>query len=60
VGYGFQKNLFSGPQKVLEYLGRYTHRIAVSNFRIKSLENGKVIFTWTDRADNNTVKDLKT
>jgi len=55
---GYAKSPFSGPQKVLEYLGRYTHRVAISNFRIKALENGKVIFTWKDRADNNTEKEM--
>lgn len=55
---GYAKPPFSGPQKVLEYLGRYTHRVAISNYRIKFLENGKVIFTWKDRADKNTVKEM--
>ena len=36
---GYAKSPFSGHQKVLEYLGRYTHRVAISNFRIKAFEN---------------------
>ena len=48
----------SGPDKVLEYLGRYTHRVAISNHRIKSIEKGKVVFTWKDRARNNATKEM--
>jgi predicted Zn-ribbon and HTH transcriptional regulator len=39
---------FGGPEQVLQYLGRYTHRIAISNHRLVSLENGKVTFRWKD------------
>jgi hypothetical protein len=42
------KRPFLGPPQVIEYLGRYTHKIAISNHRIKSLENGKVKFTVKD------------
>ena len=45
-------------RKVLEYLGRYTHRVAISNHRIKSFENDKVVFTWKDRAQNNALKEM--
>ena len=55
---GYAKSPCSGPEKVLEYLGRYTHRVAISNYRIKSFENGKVVFTWKDRAQNNAVKEM--
>jgi hypothetical protein len=55
---GFAKSPFSGPEKVLEYLGRYTHRVAISNYRIKTFENRKVTFTWKDRSDNNTTKEM--
>ncbi len=37
-----------GPQQVLEYLGRYTHRTAISNQRLVSMENGNVSFRWKD------------
>jgi hypothetical protein len=40
------------PEYVLEYLGRYTHRVALSNQRIVALENGMVTFTYRDRATN--------
>lgn len=42
------KRPFLGPPQVVEYLGRYTHKIAISNHRIKSLEDGKVKFTAKD------------
>jgi hypothetical protein len=44
------------PAKALEYLARYTHKVAISDSRIKSIENGRVTYTWRDRADNNTEK----
>jgi len=43
---------FGGPKQVLEYLGRYTHRVAISNSRIKRIENGKVFFEYKDYRDN--------
>lgn len=39
---------FGGPPQVLEYLGRYTHRVAISNHRLVSLEHGQVSFRWKD------------
>lgn len=42
------KRPFLGPPQVIEYLGRYTHKIAISNHRIKALEDGKVKFTVKD------------
>ena len=46
------KETFSGPEAVIEYLGRYTHKIAISNSRILNLEDGKVTFKWRDYRDN--------
>jgi len=54
----YAKRPFAGPEQVLEYLGRYTHRIAISNNRIKSIGNGKVVFTYKDRANNNELKTM--
>ena len=55
----YAKRPFAGPEQVLEYLGRYTHRVAISNNRIKSIDNNQVSFEYRDRADDNTVKTLK-
>ena len=44
----YSKRPFFGPQQVIEYLGRYTHRVAISNHRIQSIENGQVCFTARD------------
>lgn len=46
------KRPFGGPKQVLEYLGRYTHRVAISNNRIKRIENEKVVFEYKDYRDN--------
>jgi hypothetical protein len=43
------------PYRVLEYIARYTHRVAIANSRIKSLDNGKVTFNTKDRKKNKTV-----
>ena len=47
---------FNGAPGVLKYLGRYTHRIAISNDRILKLEDGKVSFYWRDYADGEKKK----
>jgi Putative transposase/Transposase zinc-binding domain len=44
----YAKPPFAGPQQVLEYVGRYTHRVAISNNRLRDIENGKVRFSWKD------------
>ena len=44
----YAKPPFGGPQQVLQYLGRYTHRVALSNERLLSLANGQVTFQWKD------------
>ncbi len=49
---------FGGPEQVLKYLARYTHRVAISNSRLISLENGKVTFRWKDYAHGNHKKTL--
>ncbi len=49
----YAKRPFGGPQQVLEYLGRYTHRVAIANSRLVACENGSVHFRWKDyRAEN--------
>ena len=44
----YSKPPFAGPQQVLDYLGRYTHRIAISNNRLLAIDDGKVRFRWKD------------
>lgn len=44
----YAKPPFGGPEQVLDYLGRYTHRVAISNDRLVNLQNGKVTFRWKD------------
>jgi Putative transposase/Transposase zinc-binding domain len=52
----YAKPPFGGPQYVLQYLGRYTHRVAISNHRLVSFTDGKVTFRWRDSAHNNEQK----
>jgi len=47
---------FGGPRCVLKYLARYTHRVAISNHRLRSLENGRVSFEWKDYAHRSRTK----
>jgi hypothetical protein len=49
---------FAGPELVLDYLGRYTQRVALSNHRIVDVADGTVTFRYRDRADGNQVKTL--
>jgi len=44
----YAKRPFGGPAQVLNYLGRYTHRVAISNNRLLSLDNANVTFLWKD------------
>jgi len=52
------KRPFAGPQQVLAYLGRYTHRIAISNERIVAMSGDRVTFGYKDRADGDRRKHL--
>src|SRR5215469_3107445 len=52
----YSKPLFGGPEYVLHYLGRYTHRVAISNHRLVSFDDGQVTFRWRDSAHNNEQK----
>jgi hypothetical protein len=47
----YAKAPLGGPQHVIEYLGRYTHRVAISNRRLLASENGQVSFAWKDYRD---------
>jgi len=52
----YSKPPFGGPEYVLQYLGRYTHRVAISNHRLVALADGQVTFRWRDSADHNRQK----
>jgi len=54
----YDKPPFAGPQQVVDYVGRYTHRVAISNHRIVDIEGGDVKFTWRDYRDNNRQKTM--
>lgn len=54
----YSKRPFAGPGQVLEYLGRYTHRVAISNNRIINVGNGEVTFDYKDRRDDSKRKSL--
>src|SRR3974390_330115 len=49
---------FGGPEYVLQYLGRYTHRVAISNHRLVSFTDGQVTFRWRDSAHQSEQKLL--
>jgi len=55
----YSKKPFSNPINVFEYLGRYTHRVAISNSRIVDVERDKVSFRWKDYRDDNKNKIMK-
>ena len=52
----YAKRPVAGPAQVLDYLGRYTHRVALSNDRLVDLRDGRVRFRWKDYADHDRVK----
>jgi len=52
----YAKRPFAGPEQVLEYLSRYTHRVAISNERLVGLDDGIVRFRWRDYADGDRLK----
>lgn len=54
----FVKPAMQGPEGLLKYLGRYVHRIAISNGRLISLEDGKVTFAYKDYRDNGRKKRM--
>jgi hypothetical protein len=54
----YAKRPFAGPAQVLDYVGRYTHRVAISNNRLVSMEDGKVSFRWKDYRDDSRQKTM--
>jgi Putative transposase len=56
--HAYSKRPFGGAEQALCYLGRYTHRVAISNHRLVSFVDDQVTFRWRDRAHNNQEKLL--
>ena len=54
----YAKRPFAGPAQVLDYVGRYTHRVAISNNRLVSIEGDRVRFRWKDYRDHNRQKTM--
>ncbi len=54
----YAKPPFGGPQQVLKYLARYTHRVAISNQRLLSVDDGKVTFRWKDYANGDRQRTM--
>jgi hypothetical protein len=54
----YAKPPFGGPEQVLKYLARYTHRIAISNHRLVAVDDQSVSFRWKDYADAHAPKTL--
>ena len=55
----YAKQPFLGPKQVIEYLGRYTHKVAISNYRIKAATDHEVIFNWKNYAKGGVVKPMR-
>jgi Putative transposase/Transposase zinc-binding domain len=55
----YAKPPFAGPQQVLDYVGRYTHRVAISNNRLLDIEAGQVRFRWKDYRDKGQQKTMR-
>lgn len=57
--HAYAKPPFGGPEHVLAYLANYTHRIAISNRRIRSFDGETVTFSWRDYSDDNAQKTMQ-
>jgi hypothetical protein len=55
----YAKPPFGGPEKALDYLGRYTHRVAISNHRILDVSDGQVTFAYRDRAAGDVPRTMR-
>jgi hypothetical protein len=54
----YLKRPFAGPEQVLEYLGRYTHRVAINNHRLQAIDGDKVTFRYKDRKNGNAKRSM--
>jgi len=55
----YAKKPFGGPEQVLQYLGRYTHRVAISNNRLVEFADGQVSFNWKDYRHESHIKTMR-
>lgn len=55
----YSKPPMGGPEQVLRYLGRYSHRVAIGNERLVSMQDGHVTFLWRDRPHDNKLRPLR-
>ncbi len=55
----YAKRPFAKPQDVIEYLGRYTHKIAISNYRLKVVSNSQITFSYKDYKNNAAKKEMQ-
>jgi Putative transposase len=55
----YAKRPFGSPKSVVEYLGRYTHKVAISNHRIQQVDEGSVTFSYKDYRQNGLKKSMK-
>ena len=54
----YAKAPFGGPQQIIEYLGRYTHKVAITSHRILSINANSITFKYKDYSDRNQVKEM--
>ena len=54
----YAKQPFTGPESVVEYLGRYTHKIAISNHRLKQVDDRQVTFSYKDYRHGSVKKEM--
>lgn len=55
--YIYCKKPFAGPEEVVKYIGRYTHRVAISNDRLLAIDNGEVKFSYKNYRDNSKIEE---
>lgn len=55
----YAKKPFGGPKQVIQYLGRYTHKVAISNQRIKSVTDTETVFDYRDYKDGSKLKEMR-
>jgi hypothetical protein len=54
----YAKPPFAGPEQVLDYVGRYTHRVAISNNRLLDIDNDQIRFRWKDYRQSDQIKTM--